>query len=103
MSVWGPAVGRANLALYDDLSGLEKKWLRRLRGLRGFCEFEGLGAGVSASQINDNLAVFVKPTSRKHRLWQCLLRVGRPRAKQDWVFDDMGTATSDQELTTIIK
>ena len=83
MNVLGPAVGRANLALYDDLSGLKNKWLRRLRGLQGVCEFEGLGAGVSASQINENLSVFVKPTSRKHRLWQCLPKVGRPRAKQN--------------------
>jgi hypothetical protein len=54
-------------------------------------------------QSNENLGVFVTPTPRKHRLWQCLQRVGRPRAKQHQVFDDMGAATSDQELTTNIK
>jgi hypothetical protein len=64
------------------LSGVLNEWSRKSRVLRGFYEFNGFGAGVLAPQMGENLVVFVKPTPRKHRVWQCLQKAGRPRAKQ---------------------
>ena len=94
--VWVPAAYSANPALYDDLNDLVERVVRRPRVLRDFYDLYGFGAGVSTPQMNENLMVFVKPTLRKHRLGQCLQRIGRPGARQHEEFDDQGPRGATQ-------
>ena len=90
MSVWGPAAHNAKPAPYDDSTGLVGQVVRKRRVLRGVCDLYGFGAGVSTPQMNENLNVFVKTTLRKHRLGECLQRIGRPGARHHEECDDQG-------------
>ncbi len=51
--------------------------------------YDGLGAGVSVPLVSQNRNVF-EGLARKHRLAQCLQRVGRPRARQHSILDGGG-------------
>ena len=53
--------------------------------------------------MNEHLGVFVKRALRKHRLGQCLQRIGRPRARQPKEIDGQGPRGATKSRRTRLR